>query len=187
VVHDHARSLRLRREGLVIAKEQVLTPRSLYGIAAVLALLGVGLRLAPARLPGAEPALELPPATQLSQSQAILGDEHSYAPIAAANVFSPTRTPPKVRFVPEGRASPDTAAPAPKRRQPVFRLYGITVTAKGATALIDANPKIPGAELYRLGDRIGGAPITAISESTVVIRRSGGPLILRLRPAARPR
>jgi hypothetical protein len=69
----------------------------------------------------------------------------------------------------------------------VFQLYGITVTAKGATALIDANPKIPGAEMYRLGDRIGGAPITAITESTVVIKRSGGPLTLRLRPAARPR
>jgi hypothetical protein len=69
----------------------------------------------------------------------------------------------------------------------VFRLYGITVTAKEATALIDANPKIPGAELYRIGDLIGGAPITAITESTVVIRRPGGPLVLRLRPAARPR
>jgi hypothetical protein len=171
----------------VIAKDRVLTPRALYGVAAALALLGVGLRLAPARLPGAEPALELPAATQLSQSQAILGDERSYAPIAAANVFSPTRTPPKVRFVPEGRASPDTAAPAPKPQPPLFRLYGITVTVKGATALIDADPKIPGAELYRLGDSIGGAPITVITDSTVVIDQTSGPLVLRLRPPAQPR
>jgi hypothetical protein len=164
-----------------------LTPRSLYGAAAVLALIGVGLRLAPARLPGAQTGVGLPAAAQLSPSQAILRDERSYAPIAAANVFSQTRTPPAVRFVPEGRSAPDSAAPAAKPRPLVFRLYGITVTAKGATALIDADPKIRGAELYRLGDRIGGAPITTITESTVVIGRPSGPLILRLPPAARPR
>ena len=169
------------------AKDWALTPRALYGIAGALALAGVGLHLAPARLPGGKPALELPQATQVSPSQGMLSDEHSYAPIAAANVFSQTRTPPKVRFVPEGRHSPDSTAAAPKPRQRVFQLYGITVTAKGATALIDANPKIPGAELYRLGDRIGGAPITDITESTVVIGRPGKPLILRLRPVARPR
>jgi hypothetical protein len=171
----------------VIAKDWVLTPRALYGVAGALALAGIGVRLAPARLPGGQPALELPAPAQLSPAQGVLGDERSYAPIAAANVFSQTRTPPKVRFVPEGRHSADSVAPAPKPRARVFRLYGITVTAKEATALIDANPKIPGAELYRIGDLIGGAPITAITESTVVIRRPGGPLVLRLRPAARPR
>lgn len=171
----------------MIAKDWVLTPRALYGIAGALALAGLGLHLAPARLPGGEPELALPQATPLSPSQGMLSDERSYAPITTANVFSQTRTPPKVRFVPEGRHSQDSTARAPKPRQRVFQLYGITVTAKGATALIDANPKIPGAELYHLGDRIGGAPITEITDSTVVIRRSGGPLILRLRPVARPR
>ena len=170
----------------MIAKDWALTPRALYGIAGAFALAGLGLRLAPAQLPGGEPPLELPAATQLSQSQGVLGEEHSYAPIAATNVFSQTRTPPKVRFMPEGRTSPDSVVRVAKPRQPVFRLYGITVTAQGATALIDANPKVPGAELYRLGDRIGGAPITAITDSTVVIKRPGGPLVLRLRPAARP-
>jgi hypothetical protein len=116
---------------LVNAKDWVLTPRALYGVAGALALVGLGLHLAPAQLPGAEPALELPAATQLSPSGGVLGDERSYAPIAAANVFSQTRTPPKVRFVPEGRHSPDSTAAAPKPRQRVFRLYGITVTAKG--------------------------------------------------------
>jgi hypothetical protein len=171
----------------VIAKDWALTPRFLYGVAGTLALIGLGLHLAPAQLPAGEPALELPQPAQLSPAKGMLSDEHSYAPIASSNVFSQTRTPPKVRFVPEGRHAQDSTAPAPKPRQRVFQLYGITVTAKGATALIDANPKIPGAEMYRLGDRIGGAPITAITESTVVIKRSGGPLTLRLRPAARPR
>jgi hypothetical protein len=172
---------------VIAGKTFVLAPRSLYGAAAALALMGLGLRLAPARLPGAQPGVGLPVAAQLSPSQAILRDERSYAPIAAANVFSQTRTPPAVRFVPEGRSVPDSAAPRARPRQRTFRLYGITVTAKGATALIDADPKIRGAELYHLGDRIGGAPITAITESTVVIGRSSGPLILRLRPMARPR
>lgn len=170
----------------MIAKDWALTPGALYGLAGAFALAGLGLRLAPARLPGGEPAVELPAAAQLSQSLGVLGDEHSYAPIAVTNVFSQTRTPPEVRFVPEGRASPDSAVRMPKPRQPVFRLYGITVTAKGATALIDANPRVPGAELYRLGDRIGGAPITAITDSTVVIGRPGAPLVLRLPAAAGP-
>lgn len=168
-------------------KTAVVTPGMLYGAAAVLALMGLGLRLAPPSLPAAQRDIGLPTAPQPSPTQAILRDERSYAPIAAENVFSQTRTPPAVRFVPEGRAAPDSAAPARKPRQRVFRLYGITVTAKGATALIEADPKIRGAELYRVGDRIGGAPITRITDSTVVIRRSGGPLILRLRPAAQPR
>lgn len=171
----------------MITRDWALTPRALYGAAAALALVGISLHLAPARLPGGEPALELPQPAQVSASQGMLSDERSYAPIAAANVFSQTRTPPKVRFVPEGRHSQDSTAPAPKPRPRVFRLYGITVTAKGATALIDADPKVPGAELYRLGDQIDGAPITAITESTVVIRRSGGPLILRLPSATRPK
>ena len=159
----------------------------LYAGAAVLALLGLGMRLAPARLPAAEASVGLPGAPQPAPTQAILRDERSYALIPAENVFSQTRTPPTVRFVPEGRSAPDSAKPAIKPRQRVFRLYGITVTARGAIALIDADPKIRGAELYRVGDRIGGAPITAITESTVVVRRAGAPLILRLPPAARPR
>jgi Type II secretion system protein C len=185
VVYDDAWSVRSRWEGLVIAKEWVPTPRVLYGIAGAFALAGLALRLAPAQLPREEPPLELPAATQPFQSQGVLGDEHSYAPIAVTNVFSQDRTPPKTRFVPEGRAAPDAMVRVAKPRRPAFRLYGITVTERGATALIDANPKVPGAELYRLGDAVGGAPITAITESTVVIRRSGGPLVLRLPPAAR--
>jgi hypothetical protein len=116
------------------------------------------------------------------------GNAAMYAPVTSANVFSQLRTPPTVRFVPEGRAAPpSTAVSRPKHRQPVFRLFGITIGAKGAIALIEADPKLRGAELYRLGDRVGGSPITAITESTVVIRRPGGPLVLRLPPAARRR
>jgi hypothetical protein len=61
-----------------------------------------------------------------------------------------------------------------------LRLFGITAGPEGSIALIDADPKIAGAELYRVGDRVGGGSITRISDSTVVISRSGGPLVLRL-------
>lgn len=172
----------------MITREDLLTPRTLYGVAGVFLVLGLGLRVAPARLPAAGAANGLPAAAHPSDPASTVGDESSYAPVAAANVFSQTRTPPKVRFVPEGRSEP---APAPtarqKRRPPALRLYGITAGARGTIALIDADPKIPGAELYRVGDRVGGARITSITDSTVVISRAGGPLILRLPSSRRSR
>jgi hypothetical protein len=168
-------------------EDLVLTPRALYGAAAALALAGLVLRLAPAGMPDIGPAPALPAAAQPTEVRVSPGNASSYTQIAAGNVFSRTRKAPTVRFVPEGRAGQEpAAAPPPKPRQPVYRLFGITVNADGAIALIDADPKVRGAELYRVGDRIGGAVITAITDSTVVIRRAGGPLILRLRSAERP-
>lgn len=173
---------------MITREDLVLTPKALYGAAAALVLVGLALRLVPVRLPRAEPGTAIPAAAKLSQARVGFSDRVAYAPIAAGNVFARTRKAPTVRFVPEGRAGPDsTPAAPPKPRQPVFRLYGITVGAKGAIALIDADPKVRGAELYRVGDRIGGSVISAITDSTVVIRRKGGPLVLRLSSAKRPR
>jgi hypothetical protein len=167
----------------VITREDLLTPRILYGIAGVLVVLGLGLRVAPARVSAAQPALRLPPAVQASDPGST-GDERSYAPVAAANVFSQTRTPPKVRFVPEGRPEPAPAPASQRPQAPALRLYGITAGGRGTIALIDGDPKIPGAELYRVGDRIGSAQITSITDSTVELSREGGSLILRL-PSSR--
>jgi hypothetical protein len=170
----------------VITRGQlVLTPRALYAAAAVLFLAGVALRVGPAALPAADPARDAPVASKPLLPRVTDASVSLYDPIAAGNVFTRTRKAPLVRFVPEGRETPEPAAAPVKRRQPVFRLYGITVGADGAVALIDADPKIRGAELYRLGDRIGGSPITAITDSSVVISRKGGPLILRLRSVPR--
>jgi hypothetical protein len=47
-------------------------------------------------------------------------------------------------------------------------------------ALIDADPRIPGAEVYRVGDEVRGGRIAAVTDSTVVIARPSGPLTLRL-------
>src|SRR2546430_11555570 len=62
------------------------------------------------------------------------------------SIFSQTRTAPLVRFTPAGRAARGTAFAS---RRPPLKLYGITVGPQGAVALIDADPKIPGAEIYR--------------------------------------
>lgn len=171
----------------MITREQlVLTPRALYGAAAALILIGLALRLAPASRPAADPVRGLPVATKPLPVRVTSGNSSAYAPIAAGNVFSRTRKAPSIRFLPEGREAPEQVAAPARPRQPVFRLYGITVGADGAVALIDADPKIRGAELYRLGDLVGGYPISEITDSTVVISRKSGPLVLRLRAAQRP-
>jgi hypothetical protein len=61
-----------------------------------------------------------------------------------------------------------------------MHLYGITKGPGGAVALIDADPRIPGAEVYRVGDEVRGGRIAAVTDSTVVIARPSGPLTLRL-------
>jgi hypothetical protein len=161
----------------VISREDLLKPRTLYGIAGVFVVLGLGLRVAPARVPATQPAHRLPTAA-IPSDPASTGDERFYAPIAARNVFSQARTPPKVRFVPEGSSAPAPAVTVrQKPRAPALRLYGITA---GTIALIDADPKIRGAELYRVGERVGNGRITSITDSTVVISRPGGSLVLRL-------
>src|SRR2546430_17189859 len=93
------------------------------------------------------------------------------------SIFSRTRTAPLVRFTPAGRAARGTAFAS---RRPPLKLYGITVGPQGAVALIDADPKIPGAEIYRVGDLVAGARLVAITDSTVTLAQPYRPLILRL-------
>jgi len=155
--------------------------RALYAAAAVFLVAGLGLRLAPSSLPRVEAAplalraVATPDAAPTSSPPA-----PTYDAIVATNIFSQERTAPAVRFSPPGRA----AAPA-KPRGPTLRLYGITVGAEGAVAIIDADPKIPGAEIYRLGDLVAGARLVAITDSTVTLAEPSGPLVLRLQPAQR--
>jgi hypothetical protein len=47
-------------------------------------------------------------------------------------------------------------------------------------ALIDANPAIPGAEIYRLGDRVSIYRLEMISDTLVVLRSDSGVRRLRL-------
>jgi hypothetical protein len=153
--------------------------RSLYVASTAFLVAGVGLRLAPTPLPhaGATP-LAVPTDTQPGAVPMSLATATGYDAIAAANIFSQDRAAPAVRFVPPGRA----AAPT-KPRGPTLRLYGITVGTQGAVAIIDGDPKIPGAGIYRLGDLVAGARIVAITDSTVTLAERSGPLVLRLQAA----
>jgi hypothetical protein len=168
----------------------VSSPRPLYAGAVGFALLALAMRLAPAPHPGAVSPLELPQPSRTPAVHSANEDAGPYAAIVATNIFSPTRTPPTVRFTPDrpiGGAAPTPPKPKPKPAGPGIRLFGITKGPAGAVALIDADPKIKGAEIYRIGDRVAGSPISAISDSTVVLTRPSGPLVLHLRSAVKKR
>ena len=161
--------------------------RVLYATAGVLALLGLWLRLARSALPSprADAAeLPAPAAGRGAPAPAQQPPAAGYEAIAAANIFSQTRAAPSVRFVPAGQAV-KRAAPAAAPRGPTLKLYGITLSPQGAVALIDADPKVPGAEIYHLGDLVAGARLVAITDSDVTLAKPSGPLVLRLPPAQR--
>jgi hypothetical protein len=166
----------------------IRSPRPLYAGALGFGLMGLALRLAPAPRPGAVTPVEVRQPARGPPLHALDEDAAPYVAIVATNIFSPTRAPPAVRFTPDrpaGGAAPAPPKPKPKPAGPGIRLFGITKGPDGAVALIDADPKIKGAEIYRAGDRVAGSPITAISDSTVVITRPSGPLVLHLRPAVK--
>jgi hypothetical protein len=159
--------------------------RALSAAAVVLGLLGLWLRLSRAPLPQAAAApLPLRTAGQPMTAPAGATAAPRYEAIVAANIFSQTRAAPLVRFAPAGRAVRGTAAAS---RRPLVKLYGITVGPQGAIALIHADSKLPGAEIYRVGDLVAGARLVAITDSTVTLAQPSGPLILRLPSGDRSR
>lgn len=154
--------------------------RALYLAAAVLALAGLGLRLLPARpaLPAAAPVAIAEPAPEPSPSeraQALL----IFQEIVQANIFSQDRTAPSERYVPPELAASEPA-PGPVRAAPRLRLFGVAVGPTGAVALIDADPAIPGAEVYREGDLVRGLRLIEIRETAVVLEGDDGRTILTL-------
>jgi hypothetical protein len=142
----------------------------LYGTAAVLALSGLYLRVARPAMPAVDPAqLRLPAGGQ--QQPAAAGD---VAPagtndqlIVAQNIFSQTRGPEPAKTAPTPRAG------KPRNTGPDFALRGTTIGPRGAVALI-------GAEVHRVGDIVDGARLVAITDSTVTLERSSGPLVLHV-------
>lgn len=170
----------------------IRSPRPLYAGALGLGLVALALRLAPVPHPGAVSPAELPQPARRPALHPLNEDPAPYAAIVAGNIFSPSRAPPAVRFTPDrptvGAAlTPPKPKPKPKPKPagPAFRLFGITKGLNGAVALIDADPAIKGAEIYRVGDRVAGLPISAISDSTVDLARPGGPLVLHLPSAVK--
>ena len=168
-----------------VRSARVNAVRATTGAAIALTVLGAALRLAPTPHPNAHATLMAAPAAlEPSPPTASAGDVTSYASIVRENIFSPERSAPRRRLYPQGTAV--AVAPTDSgHRRPALRLYGITVAAQGAIALIDADPSIPGAEIYRVDDLVAGARLVAITDSTVTLAEPSGPLILRLHLAPR--
>lgn len=153
--------------------------RLLWPAAAVLAFAAIAFRLAPPARPAASIS-----AIPQQQGLAALPVLESGTDIVATNMFAASRRPPQHRFLPRGFEAP-VSAPAPA---PIV-LYGVTLAAADPLALIDADPKVPGAEIYRVGQQVRDARLVAITDSTVTLAPlSGAPaFVVHLRRIRRPR
>jgi hypothetical protein len=163
----------------------------LYALAGALVVVGLALRLAPAAPPTAharppEPYQPVAPPSGEEQAATLL----SYHQIVTGNLLSPDRAAPESRYVPPElavEATPEApvrpAAPAPSA--PRLRLFGTAVGPEGSVALIDADPTIPGAEVYRVDDRVQGSRIVEILETAVVLQGPSGRITLTLPSALR--
>lgn len=160
--------------------------RTLYALAGLLVLSGLVLRFAPARVAAVPaPAITVDEPTDepsgSERAEALL----SYQGIVRANVFSRDRSPPTTRYVPPELAELVAPVRTPARTAPVLRLYGVAVGPTGAVALIDADPAIPGAEVYRPGDTVAGARLVTIADTAVVLEGPAGRTILTLPTSSR--
>lgn len=159
------------------------TARLGYAAAAVLALIGVALRVVPVSIP----SVSVEPDTTFPLPERPTGEEQaatllSFNDIVNGNLFDPTRSAAEERYTPPelaGSFEPE----APTRSGParfVLRLFGTAVGPEGSVALIDADPAVPGAEVYRVGDRVRGARLVEIRDAAVVLEGSAGRFTLSL-------
>jgi hypothetical protein len=166
-------------------KASVWTTRCLSFAAAIFLAVGLVLRVAPPNLPPV--GLPAPTAARAAALPPPAAEPPGITTaIATGDIFSASRTPPRVRYTPPDllparRSAPTAAArrgPAPPR----LRLFGTVVGSSGTAALIDADSAIRGAEIYQVGDEVEGQRIVAVSESTVVLEGAAGRTVLRLQP-----
>ena len=160
----------------------------LYATAAALLVVSVATRVAAERLwtpdlaalpdvPAKAPGL---PTVTRAPSEA-LNATGLAAVVVSTNLFSPRRSAPGVRFGDSTPAPPPVPTP-PSR--PIMGLFGIGTSGGQATALIDADPGVPGAEIYHVGDALpGGGRVVRIADDHVVIDTPEGRQRLRLRSA----
>ena len=154
-------------------------PRMLYGVAACFTLAGAALWVLPARELSAPPAGDVGSGVVTPSLGAGAVDSAAAAAILEGNLLSDARRPPRTRLRPAGES---VAAEAPRPRAAVFqpRLFGTVVGTSDPSALIDADPRVPGAEVYRLGDQLLGRRLTEINDSNVVLEGPAGRLVLQL-------
>jgi len=154
----------------------------LYSVAVGLVLLGLAANIGqapPTHVDGAQ--LVLPIIGERRPALAGASADETFAPIVAANIFSPTRRAP-ARVSPVEHAI-HQAVGHTGPRAPTLTLYGTTVGPQGAVALIQGDGMNPGADVYHVGDVVAGARLVAITDSTVTLARPSGALVLRLQPA----
>jgi hypothetical protein len=161
----------------------VIATRLLWLGAAALALGGAALRVAPPPPLPVAPAVPAPPPIRTAvQPPEPPADAARYTPVVQSNIFSASRTPPEKRYSPNAEAD-SAPPPKPKPKKPApppIRVFGITKDTRGGIAIIEADPKVRGPELYRLGDRLAGGTIASITDSSVIVVRPGGKVIFPL-------
>jgi hypothetical protein len=170
-----------------------LVTRALYATAAFLVLLGAVLFFALSttarQAVGAGTHAGATAAVQRGAGDVRRADAppESFALVVDSNMFSPARSAPRVRFTIRPAAAESVPAAPRVPAAPVLRVYGITLRATDSTALIDADPRVPGAEIYRVGDRLpNGSLIVEMTDGTVVVEGPRGRQILRLETKSRP-
>lgn len=153
--------------------------------AGVLAAIGVALRVVPAAPPAV--AVEAPAPYQVPEPPT--GEEQaatllSFQRIVSDNLFAQDRAAADERYTPPELMPRDAPEARPTRPQPVarpaLRLYGTAVGPEGSVALIDADPAIPGAEVYRVGDQVDGARLMEVQETAVILEGPAGRFTLTL-------
>lgn len=159
--------------------------RTLYGGAAFLAFAGLVLRLAPAAVPNATAPEVTVARVEDDTEEARPLAEDAFAPIVADNIFDQDRSPPTVRYMPPELAVEDEVPQRAPVRPAGPRLFGVAVGPTGAVALIDADPTIPGAEVYREGDLVAGARLIEIGDTAVVLEGPAGRRVLTLPSSSR--
>jgi len=105
-----------------------------------------------------------------------------------ASIFSDSRTPPSVRYDPFQPDEPNTTAMpanvdatgATAEEATVPRLFGTVFGPDGPRALMQLDASLPGAQLYREGDRVGPYLVVKINEQSVTLDTSDGRIVLRL-------
>jgi len=153
----------------------------LFTVSGALFLLGIIALVFPVRAvepreAGAPPEVPVVTPSPSDDAAALL----AYQEIVTGNVFTGSRTPPSVRYIPPDLAANQTPQESGPPAAPRIRLYGVASGPTGAVALIDADASIPGAEIYRIGDLVRGLILEEIGDSYVVLRGASGPFELLL-------
>jgi len=161
--------------------------RLLYLAAAALLATGVALRIVPLR-PITTDSVPRAPASVGDGSTAVPVQAGSAVhvtapdPILSADIFTPSRAAPPRPATEQVRNPKPRTVTTP--HEPTVKLFGTTIGPDGAVALIDFPGHEREAHLYRIGDTLAGARLTAITDSTVTLVRGSTALLLRLPPVA---